>query len=113
MAKKIRILLNIILIILLVACNSVDNKTKIDNETKNNQTKATFTGSIVDINGQTALVNVEEGDILKSGNSVHVGLSDKSGAKFKVGDKVRVGYEGEIRESDPLGINVVSVELLE
>ncbi|MFB9988445.1 DUF3221 domain-containing protein [Bacillus benzoevorans] len=105
MIKKISILFTTLFIgLLLAACQS-------DDKAKNNEVEATFTGTISEINQQNALVDIETGDILKSGDKVYVDLS-KSEANFKVGDKVEVGYDGVIRESYPLGINVVYVELI-
>ncbi|WP_270577403.1 DUF3221 domain-containing protein [Caldibacillus thermoamylovorans] len=50
---------------------------------------------------------------MKSGSRVHVDLSKNSETDFHVGDKVKVGYDGEVRESDPLQINVVFIEKVE
>jgi len=90
----------------LAACQSDDNKAK------NNEVEATFTGTISEINQQNTLVDIETGEILNSGNKVYVDLS-MSEENFKVGDKVEVGYDGLIRESHPLGINVIYIELIQ
>lgn len=106
MRKDICILLIILCIgLLLASCQS-----DVDKE-NNKEVEATFTGTISEINQQNALVDIETGDILNSGNKVYVDLS-MSDDQFKVGDKVEVGYDGVIRESHPLGINVVYVELM-
>jgi hypothetical protein len=105
--KKIRIAFTILFIaIFLAACQSSDDKIN------NNDVEATFTGNISEINQQNALVDIETGDILNSGNKVYVDLS-MSEENFKVGDKVEVGYDGVIRESHPLGINVIYIELIQ
>lgn len=106
MKLKIGVLLTTFLISLLVACTSVDN------ETKDNTAKASFIETIADINGQNAIVVIDEGEILKSGNRVFVNLSVNRNTTFQVGDKIRVQYDGEIRESNPLRINVINVELI-
>lgn len=74
--------------------------------------EATFIGTIEEINGDTALVAIEEGAILNSGSIVDIDLSVASDTTFEIGDKVRVGYDGIIRETYPLGINTIFVELL-
>lgn len=73
--------------------------------------EATFTGVIEEINGQSALVTIEEGDILHSGEKVVVDLSVASDIVFQIGQRIQVSYEGEVRLSYPLGINTTSVEL--
>lgn len=103
MIKKITILF---IALLLAACQSGDDNTN------NNEVEATFTGTISEINQQNALVDIETGEILNSGNKVYVDLS-MSEENFKVGDKVEVGYDGLIRESHPLGINVIYIELIQ
>lgn len=75
--------------------------------------EATFIGTIEEINGDNALVSIEEGEILNSGNKVDVNLSVASDTTFEIGDKVRVGYDGHIREIFPLGINTTFVELID
>ncbi len=77
-----------------------------------NEAEVTFTGIIVEIHGQTAVVKVEEGEILKSADRISVNLSVNSEERFEIGDKVRVGYEGAVRESYPAGVDEVYVELL-
>lgn len=87
-----------IILILLIGCNSKDDV-------------VSFTGTIKEINNQQAIVFIEEGEILHSGNQVSVDLS-VSKQTFQVGDHIRVTYDGEVRESFPLGINTVSVEVI-
>jgi hypothetical protein len=98
--NKLSILLLILFSSLLFGCNSEG-------------VQATFIGTIEEINGNSALVDVEEGDILNSGRSVYVDLSVNSEATFEVGDKIKVGYDGMVRESSPLGIDTLSVQLVE
>lgn len=105
--RKIWILFSSFLIILLIACNNTDNKPITSDVT------STFTETITEIYDQTALVHIVEGEITKSGSRVHMDLSKNSETTFHVGDKVKVGYDGEVRESDPLQINVVFIEKVE
>ena len=54
--------------------------------------------------------------VWEEGSSTHrilVDLSVNSAVTFQVGDEVEVGYDGEIKESDPAQINTLSVELVE
>lgn len=107
MQKKIgRIVILLLAVLSLAACRSSDN------ETKNNEAKAEFTGTISEIKDQSALVIIETGEILHSGDRVSVDLSNSEG-DFQAGDKVKVGYDGIVRESYPLGINVIYVEKIE
>lgn len=103
--RKIHLALLIsIFMIFLVACNSSE---------QDHQAEATFTGSIVNIEGETAIVAIEEGDIIKSGQEVVVDLSVAGDdVTFKVLDKIKVGYDGPVMESHPLQINTVFVELV-
>ena len=71
-----------------------------------------FTGTIEEINGDTATVKIEEGDILNSGDLGRVDLSVNEDTTFEVGDKVKVFY-GTVGESYPLTIETKSVEKVE
>lgn len=84
----------------LIACNS-------------EQSAKTFIGTIDEINGNNAVVNIEEGEILKSGHKANVDLSVAGDIKFHLGDRIKVGYDDGVRESHPLGINTVFVKLLQ
>lgn len=92
-------------IIVLVACNEKENKSSNEDQTAEEQ----FIGTISEIDDKTAIISIEEGAILASGNLVAVDLSVNSHEQFLVGDKVEVTYDGIIRESHPLGINTLSV----
>lgn len=79
-----------------------------DKEIKN------FTGTIKEINEQSANISVDEGeDIINSGDLVTVTLSINEDVEFKVGDRVRVRYDGDVRETYPLGINTIFIEIIE
>lgn len=101
------LLITILLSCLLNTCNASD----INNE--KNKVKATFNGTIEEIKGGIGLVVVEEGEVLRSGNSVSVDLSVNPTVTFDKGDKVTVGYDGTTMESFPLQINTISVDLVE
>lgn len=118
--KDILVIIIILLIFTLVACgdnkqgnNQQENNQDRTDERDNNETVVTFIGVIEEINGDMALVAIEEGEILKSGSLVDVDLSVSEDKEFKVGDRIKVAYDGDVMERHPLGINTSSVELLE
>lgn len=108
MRQKCIVIFIIILFGLLSACSSSN-----DDKTDGIETKDTFTGTIEKVEGQNALVTITDGEILRSYNKVQVDLSVAEDKTFQVGDKIRVGYDGEVRESGPLGINTSFVELID
>lgn len=69
-----------------------------------------FTGTIKEINDNTALVYAELGG---SEGNVFVNLSVNSDEAFQVGDAIKVEYDGTIMESNPAQINTLSVELVD
>ncbi|HHU19140.1 MAG TPA: hypothetical protein GXZ58_02635 [Bacilli bacterium] len=128
MKKILYLLLMIVLVSLLFACSSTNDKSTVDkdneasslelsreidgNKSKEAFEEITFIGTIDELNGDQALVSIEEGEILRSGSKVDVNLSVASETSFKIGDKVKVGFDGDIRETFPLGINTTFVELV-
>lgn len=82
-------------------------------DNKSGQNQDTFTGVISEINdGTQAVVSIDEGhNIRSSGDKVYVSLPEDKA--FKVGDKIKVTYTGEVMESDPLQINQIKVEIIE
>ncbi|WP_432404852.1 DUF3221 domain-containing protein [Wukongibacter sp. M2B1] len=71
-----------------------------------------FKSIITSIDGLSTIVAPNEGEeIRKSGDKVIVYFADNEDAKkFNVGDEITVTYDGEIRESYPLQINVISIK---
>ncbi|MBU5467213.1 YobA family protein [Virgibacillus sp. MSJ-26] len=65
-----------------------------------------FTGTIKEIYESTALVDGTMGEVL-------VALSVNNDETFHVGDRIKVGYNGAIMESDPAQIKTLSVELVD
>jgi hypothetical protein len=65
-----------------------------------------FTGTIKEMYEDTALVDGTRGKVL-------VTLSVNNEETFHVGDKVRVGYNGTIMESNPARVKTLSVELVD
>lgn len=106
--RKLTILFVIILTGLLSACGSSGSDKSDDSEIKD-----TFTGTIETIENEVAIVDIKDGQILRSGKKVTVDLSVADDTTFEIGDKIKVGYEGAVRESGPLGINTTFVELID
>ena len=136
MKKKLISLFTIVLVGLLFACSSPNDdstdhhKNKVTsvepieaidghrsevNSVGSEEEIFTFIGVIEEIHvkSNTALVSVEEGDISSGSLVGGVGLSVASDTTFEVGDKIKVGFDGLIRESQPLGINTTFVELID
>ena len=112
MKKSYTLIIVIFLSCFLFACNSEDPKVKEDEGSEGNI--ITFIGTIEEISAQkTGLILVEEGGILQSSDKVWVNLSINPTETFQVGDKVKVGYDGEVKESYPAQIKTLSVERVE
>src|SRR5690625_3372876 len=107
MPRIFKALAIIVLQIIRGCSNSIDRSGEESNEPKT--TNSSFTGTIKEINGNKALVYAKSGG--GEGN-VFVDLSVNSDEVFRVGDKVKVGYDGTVRESSPAQINTLSVELI-
>ena len=104
--KKYNLLFILFISSLLFACNTEDVKSIDEGEVY-----VTFRGTIAKmITDDRAIVHWEEGGRT---HRVLVDLSVNSAVIFQVGDEVEVGYDGEIKESDPAQINTLSVELVE
>lgn len=103
----------LITILLLLSCLLYSCSNSSDIKNKKYEVIATFIGTIEEITGNNGIVDIEEGDILSSGNSVSVDLSVNPTATFNRGDKVIVGYDGKTMESFPLQINTISIEFVE
>jgi uncharacterized OB-fold protein len=77
---------------------------------KNDAVRVSFEGRIEELLDNRAIVQVEKGNF--SGR-VLVDLSVNETETFQVGDKVKVEYDGQVRESDPAQINTLSVKGME
>ncbi|HLQ98400.1 MAG TPA: DUF3221 domain-containing protein [Candidatus Dormibacteraeota bacterium] len=103
--------LAIIVLLTIVGCsNSIDTSEEKGNEIKT--VNSSFTGTIKDISGNRALVSAK----IVEGNpegDVFVDLSVNEAETFRVGDKIKVGFDGTIKESNPAQINTLSVELVD
>jgi hypothetical protein len=104
MKKRILLILCIIALVMgFTACTGVGN---------NDPAEHLFTGTIIEKNDQTVIVEPDNGEeIRSSGDKVSVVLPDNS-LNLQVGDSVVVGYDGDVMESYPLQINLISIEKL-
>jgi len=75
-------------------------------------TSSEFIGSIESIEKENAIVKIEEGEILKSGDRASVDLSVAKNTTFQVGDTIKVRY-GNVGERSPLYIETKSVILID
>ncbi|MEH7115599.1 DUF3221 domain-containing protein [Neobacillus niacini] len=103
--------LAIIVLLTIVGCsNSIERSEEKNKEIKT--VNSSFIGTIKDINGNTAIGSAKvfegnpEGDLF-------VDLSVNNDETFQVGDKIKVGFDGIIKESNPAQINTLSVELVD
>lgn len=102
---KLSLLITILLSCLLAACNSAG----IQNE--KTLVKASFIGQIENINNQNATVVVTEDESTnKITGPIIINLSVNPDETFKVGDKVKVGYDGTTMETAPVRIKTLTVE---
>jgi|SRR5699024_10857190 len=101
----------IIFLLTIVGCsNSIDTSQEENDEIKTKN--SSFTGTIKEIIGNRALVSAKIFEDNPEGD-VFVDLSVNNTQTFKVGDKVKVGFDGTIKESNPAQINTLSVELVD
>lgn len=113
MKKRGFVFLTAILTIGLVACNADNHTSHEDSSIGTDSTTVNFDGTIEEINGDSVLVAIDAGEILRSGDKVKVDLSSASDETFEIGDKIRVEYDGTIRESYPLQVNTLSIQKLD
>lgn len=98
MKKKAVFILLIAIILILTSCKSETYE---------------FNGEIIEIYGSSAIVLIDENeDIRNSGDKVDVDLTKNTDVEFSIGDRVKVEYDGKVQEKYPLGINIISVELI-
>ncbi|MCU9595344.1 YobA family protein [Caldibacillus thermolactis] len=103
--KRIFKVLIIMLILLIIGCSHSVSPSE-------NKERSSFTGTIKEIDGNRAVVSA----VLVEGNpegDVIVDLSLNKNDTFQVGDKIKVEFDGVIRESNPAQINTLSVELVD
>lgn len=107
MGKRLKMLIIIIMLVLFGCSNPIDSSepNTIDSDTPYYH----FTGTIKEITGNTAIVY---GKLGGSKGNVFVDLSVNRNEIFRVGDEVKVGYDGIILESNPAQINTLSVEIM-
>lgn len=78
------------------------------------EVKATFVGVIEEvINDRGAFVYVTEAENDAVYGIIYVNLAKNPAETFKVGDKVKIGYDGTVEYTAPLVITTLTVELVE
>ncbi|MEH7247931.1 DUF3221 domain-containing protein [Neobacillus niacini] len=103
--------LAIIVLLTIVGCsNSTDRSEEKNNDIKTEN--SSFVGIIKKINGNSAIVSAKVFEGNPEGD-VFVDLFVNNDETFQVGDKVKVGFDGTIKESYPAQINTLSVELVD
>lgn len=76
-------------------------------------TNVTFSGEIIEIQESSAIIEVFEGEAIRSsGDKVSIDISQNDDT-FAVGDIVKVTYDGSVMESYPLQVNVIKLEKVE
>jgi hypothetical protein len=105
---KLSLLITILLSSLLFACTSEEVK---DDKS---EVRATFIGTIEEINDYNAQVLVIESEgINQISGLIAVDFSVNPDETFQVGDKVKVGYDGNVMETAPVQINTLTLEKVE
>jgi hypothetical protein len=89
---------------LLAACQTNESMDKKD------EVPVSFEGTIEEILENRAIVQVEKGKLT---GRVFVDLSVNETETFRVGDRIKVDYDGQVRESDPAQITTLSVKGIE
>ncbi|MBG9453245.1 hypothetical protein ABE61_03930 [Lysinibacillus sphaericus] len=78
------------------------------------EVKATFVGVIEEmVNDRKAVVYVTESENNAVYGIVYVNLAKNPDETFKVGDKVKVGYNGKVQGTAPMAVTTLTVELVE
>ena len=113
MKKRGFVILTAIITIGLVACNADNHTSHEDSSIGADPMPVTFDGIIKEINGDSALITIDDGEILSSGDKVTVDLSSAADETFETGDKIRVEYDGTIQESYPLQVDTLSIQKLD
>ncbi|MFJ8234126.1 hypothetical protein ACIQ34_00110 [Ureibacillus sp. NPDC094379] len=103
MSNKIILFCSIVVASLLFACSS---------ENLEKDIKATFVGTIQEINGDSAIIDAVEEDG-KTLGQISINLAVNPNETFQIGERVRVGYDGMNMESAPAQINTLTVEKIE
>lgn len=101
LSSTIKFMMLVLLCCLLGACNS------------SSKVKATFNGTIEEINGNSALVKVEKTTGTKIGGVVSIGIPEDANETFTVGDRVSVGFDGTTLESAPVQVQTITIEKIE
>ena len=72
-----------------------------------------FIGSIIGIKGDIMLVTpLEDQEILKSSDIISFSIKNENSKDYIIGQKVKVTYIGDVRETYPAGVDAIGVEIV-
>ena len=109
MKKCLALLLTLILMVTLVACNTKD-----DSQFQNNATPAYFVGKVTEIHESFFSVEVTDSgnyNNLKIGTAVQVTTNTENYPDYTLGDHLRIVFDGTMAETYPLQVlHVLAIE---
>lgn len=77
------------------------------------EVKPYFIGSVIGVKGDIMLVTpLEDQEILKSSDIISFSIKNEKSKDYIIGQKVKVTYTGDVRETYPAGVDAVSVEIV-
>lgn len=72
-----------------------------------------FIGSIIGIKGDIMLVTpLEDQEILKSSDIISFSIKNENSKDYIIGQKVKVTYIGDVKETYPAGVDAISVDIV-
>lgn len=124
MDKKVSIGICIVAIVVIIVCcvvyfckkdnNKVENNVSTENNSQVEETKNyTFTATVIGVEEKRLTVEARDGDdAAVSTGAMVVLLGEDENQEFKVGDVVKVTYNGQIMRSEPAQVFAISIELV-
>lgn len=77
------------------------------------EVKPYFIGSVIGVKGDIMLVTpLEDQEILKSSDIISFSIKNEKSKDYIIGQKVKVTYTGNVRETYPAGVDAISVEIV-
>lgn len=77
------------------------------------EVKPYFIGSVIGVKGDIMLVTpLEDQEILKSSDIISFSIKNEKSKDYIIGQKVKVTYTGDVRETYPAGVDAISVEIV-
>ena len=112
MKKCLALLLTLVCLVTLVACNGQD--TNIDDQSQNNAKPAYFVGKVTEIYDKACLVEVTNGGNygMEIGTTVEVTTDIENCPELTIGKFLIVEFDGTVAETYPLKVlHVLSIEI--